>query len=158
MPSTYPANGGGYYVNRYTLLFDIKVSYRGLRIPLYCSYPQGGFDAGLIISPDGALGVGYLYTDTEDYTDPNIVPLNEWVQIGYIVDMTTQSATILFNKTVLYSLDIPDGLDGYLSLYTEADTTPVFSLFADYYGLVNVSVSNFKFWNDSLSSTFLLTV
>jgi hypothetical protein len=72
--------------------------------------------------------------------------------------MSTKSATILYNKTIIKRLDIEDGLDGYLSLYTIEDDLPFFSLFADYYGLVNISVSNIKFWNDSMAATELLSV
>jgi hypothetical protein len=47
----------------------------------------------------------------------------------------------------MYTVDSVEGDSSYL----------FFSLFADYYGYVNMSVSKFTFWNDSITGTEMLT-
>ena len=90
------------------------------------------------------------------YTSAGIVPLDQWTQVGLVVDMTTVSVTIYVNKTKIKRVDVFALIDGWLSLLPEFYKENGFVLFADKNGIANYSLSRVQFWNDSLPASKLI--
>ncbi|MHC4560929.1 MAG: hypothetical protein ACYS80_26915, partial [Planctomycetota bacterium] len=106
------ANGGGGWVNEYTMIFDIKTDTPDW-LPIYNTGYDNYNDAELWVRDDGALG------DAGIYLTPGIAQ-GIWVRI--VVTRKTDGPTwyryIYVNGTLVSNEFNPEGLDGNSSLYT----------------------------------------
>jgi hypothetical protein len=103
-------NGGGAYVNDYTVAYDVYVP--GLNwTALFNTDPSHGNDADFYVAPDGAVGIGDL-----GYSAPGVIQPNTWHRVVFSHDRT--------NNAVRYHVDgverfasAASPLDGRFSLY-----------------------------------------
>ena len=106
------ANGGGSYVNEYTMIFDIKIDSLDW-FPVYNTGYNNYNAAELWVRGDGAVGSGA-------YTDPGLVPEGTWVRLVVTrkLDGTTWYRYIYVDGTLVSNQFNPEGTDGNSSLYT----------------------------------------
>lgn len=74
-------NGGGAYVNQYTLIYDLYLPIPGWR-PLLQTDLSNSNDGDFFIRPDGGIGINNIY-------DGN-VPFGEWHRVAIAIDLAGQ--------------------------------------------------------------------
>ena len=161
------ANGGGSYINQYTLIEDIYVpSTSNAYIPLFQTAPgnTSGNDADFYISPSGALGDGGSASGLGGYSSSKIT-YGAWNRIALTIN-TAGAVNIYDNGTNIYtnsaySAFSGNGLDGRYSLYYDGaganKTAPDALLFNEGYDTTGTStapleVSAIAFQDSVLSS------
>jgi hypothetical protein len=132
-----PPNGGGSYVNQYTVIMDVLFpaggnpnnSWIALLSTNYDTYNDADW---YINDPDLGMGIG------GDYTDP-LNPLrftrDTWHRIVLVIDLAASYSYRSYIDGVLQNevQDYANDLDGGMSLYSTNDTTPWFLLFTEGY-------------------------
>ena len=107
-------NGGGGYVNEYTMIFDVKATQADW-LPIYNTGYDNYNAADFWMNAEGALGSG-------SYSDAGAMPLNTWVRL--VVVRTLEAGSWVRDVYVDGSLVLDDlgaeGSDGNSSLYTNA--------------------------------------
>jgi hypothetical protein len=107
-------NGGGGYVNEYTMVFDLKATNADW-LPIYNTNYNNQNAADFWVAADGAVGSG-------SYSDPGVLPLNTWVRLvvvrrledgSWVRDVYIDGTKVLDNLGV-------ETLDDNSSLYTNA--------------------------------------
>lgn len=118
------ANGGGAYVNLYSLVMDIlypEISnniWRALFQTSGSNNNDADFyvgDGGVSPSPNG-IGISGVYHGT-------IVP-NTWHRIGFSVDLTRSKMDKYIDGIYVGTTNLGSGVDGRWSLYTKSDNVP----------------------------------
>jgi len=123
------ANGGGDYVNAYTMVLDLRIDTPDW-LPVYNTNDNNTNGAELWISPDGAIGVG------AEYSAAGVFVPDVWTRLVIRrSDFSGQWQTELFvNGVFVIATSLNDGLDGYSSLYTNAQRdTGQFTILSDGY-------------------------
>ena len=120
-------NGGGSYVNEYTLIFDIIIDDPDW-LPLYNTGYDNYNAAELWIRSDGAVGVGA-------YTSAGVVPEDTWTRL--VITRRVEGGTCyrnIYADGILVSENHDsDSIDGGMSLYTNAQQPPgQFTILSDY--------------------------
>jgi len=131
----FPSNGGGGYLNQYTIILDASFPGIGDWISLYQTNEAyddtaGHFDLSdsndgdLFIDPDGHVGISGVYGGT--------LTVNTWYRIALVVDLVAGTLTTYADGVQIQQLT-GQGLDGRFALYTSTDPDPYdwFFLFAD---------------------------
>jgi hypothetical protein len=131
----FPSNGGGGYLNQYTIILDASFPGIGEWISLYQTNEAyddaaGHFDLSdsndgdLFIDPDGQVGISGVYGGT--------LTVNTWYRIALVVDLVAGTLTTYADGVQIQQLT-GQGLDGRFALYTSTDPDPYdwFFLFAD---------------------------
>src|SRR5262245_9960120 len=149
----FPGNGGGVYVNQFTLIMDVMFPDRS---------PSGGWaallqtnccnqnDADWFVNPDGGMGVSG--------TLGGAIQAGIWTRIARSVDLQAGTYTsYLDGAQVQQNLgSAPDmGVDGRFSLYTPTDPDPEdhFFIFADQSGEdAEGFVNSFQFRDSALGA------
>ncbi len=112
-----PANGGGSYVNQYTLILDVMFPSRPIGwAALWQTNPGNGNDGDWFINPAGGLGISSVYGGS--------VVDGTWNRVALVVDSAANTFTSYLNGTPVQQLSGPNP-DGRWSL----DATAL--LFAD---------------------------
>lgn len=119
-------NGGGIYVNDYTLIFDLYLpSSADSWLPFYNTTAQNANDADCWVRlSDGAVGVSGVYDGS--------IPGNTWTRVALAFGHEGGSEKLhkYIDGVPVGTQDL-GGLDGRWSLYTKDDGTPWFFLFTD---------------------------
>jgi hypothetical protein len=131
----FPANGGGAYVNQYTIILDLMSPGIGDWISLYqtneaynddtSSYDlSDSNDGDWFINPEGGIGISGVYGGA--------LTANTWYRIALVVDLAAGTYTSFIDGAQVQQL-VGQGLDGRFALYTPSDPDPYdwFLLFAD---------------------------
>jgi 5'-nucleotidase / UDP-sugar diphosphatase len=105
-------NGGGQYVNNYTLILDIYVPNIDWTA-LFNTNPIHGNDADWYISPDSKLGIGDL-----GYSADPVIQANTWHRVAFVRDFTNGTAKYFVDGSLVRSAGPGEG-DGRFSLYAE---------------------------------------
>ncbi|MEN6387138.1 MAG: hypothetical protein ABFD79_18315 [Phycisphaerales bacterium] len=137
------ANGGGDYVNQYTIVMDITLpDPAGWRSLLQtCDEPMGN-DGDMWIASDGSVGVG------ANYSAEGIIPTNAWKRIVMAANLGSYFKVYVDGVEVLNITDSKAALNGDLSLYDYS-----VSFFADNDGEDGAVICNtLGYWNRTLSS------
>jgi hypothetical protein len=129
VPHDMPPNGGGAYVNQFTLIMDVMFPDRS---------PSGGFasllqtnccnqnDGDWFIDPAGGIGILGSYAGS--------VPESEWHRLALVVDLTVGTMTYYVDGVQVQVIE-GEFLDGRFSLYSPTDGDPdpyeTFFIFAD---------------------------
>jgi hypothetical protein len=119
-------NGGGVYVNEYTLVFDMYIPGSGDSwLPFYNTTAQNANDADCWVRlSDGGVGVSGVYEGS--------VPRNAWARVALV--FAYEGGSVKLHKYIdgspVGTQDL-GGIDGRWSLYSEYDGTPWFFLFTD---------------------------
>ena len=121
-----PPNGGGAYVNQYTILMDVMFPDRspsGGWASLYQTNESNSNDGDWFIDPTGALGISGVYGGS--------VPEGEWHRLGLVVDLTVGTFISYIDGVQVQQLN-GQGLDDRFALYSKNDGgNDGFSIFAD---------------------------
>lgn len=116
-------NGGGSYVNNYTVLYDVLVPSPwpiDYIVPFFNTDPANGNDADFYLYGDGEIGIG------SGYSAPNTLLPNTWYRVAFVASASTLSYYV--NGSLVASR-AGDGVDGRWSLYSNLDAGPDLLLF-----------------------------
>lgn len=121
-------NGGGAYINCYTLLFDMLVPspWEAEYIVPYFNadpYNLSGNDADFYLQSNGSIGIGYT-----GYSATNVVKADTWSRVTFVADLAANTLTYYVNGTAVKS-GAANGLEGRWSLYSNQDAGPDLFLF-----------------------------
>lgn len=115
------ANGGGSFVNQYTLIMDVMfpTASSSQWRSLFQTNPSNANDGDLFVSPANGIGISGEYHGT--------ILANTWHRVAFVVDLTlpAQHLRKFIDGTLVGAQDLSPGLDGRWAL----DTTAL--LFAD---------------------------
>jgi hypothetical protein len=119
------ANGGGWYVNQYTIIYDLLFpaesdgQWRSLWQTNECNWNDGDF----FVNPSGGIGI------SSDYEGQILV--DTWHRVALAVNCDPNTAPPAVDKYIdgayVGSTDL-DGLDGRWTLYTQSDGLPTLLL------------------------------
>jgi hypothetical protein len=104
------ANGGGLYVNDYTMIWDVYIPTINWTA-LVNTNPEHGNDSDLYIAPDGTLGIAGL-----GYTGGAVVSPGAWHRIAFVHDRTNDAAAYYVDGSPVFTT-AASPLDGRWSLY-----------------------------------------
>jgi len=133
-------NGGGSYVNEFTLQIDFKVESLNMWHCFYQTYPENNNDGDCFINPSGNIGVAA--TGYSGFT----ISANEWYRLIITVDNGTFYNYYLDGE--LINQGAAQDIDGRFSL------DPLLLMFADEDGEDNlINVTEIGIWDRPLSAT-----
>jgi hypothetical protein len=120
-------NGGGGYLNRYTLIMDVMFPDRGAGFTsLFQTNCCNENDGDWFLNPTGGLGIDGVYGGS--------VPDGVWHRLALVVDLVAGTMTHYVNG-VKVSENTGQALDGRFAIYSPTDTDPepfeTFFIFAD---------------------------
>lgn len=108
-----PANGGGIYVNNYTLIFDINIPVLAFT-PLFNTNETHANDADFYVGDDGSVGIGAI-----GYSSGGLIQPGAWHRVAFV-----RNASAGFTKYYIDGVEVFSGvagaIDGRFSLYTDA--------------------------------------
>jgi hypothetical protein len=136
-------NGGGAYVNQFTLVMDVNFPDRspsGGWAALYQTNENNANDGDWFINPDDGIGISGNYGGS--------VPEGEWHRLALVLDLVAGTFTS-FIDGVQVQQNTGEGLDGRFSLYSTADgPLEGFFIFADENGDDAAGLVNSVFFVD----------
>lgn len=139
-------NGGGGYVNLYTLVIDFKIPALGSWYAFHQTNESNANDGDSFISPNGAIGVG----DT-GYSANDAIQSETWYRLAIVTELTAGGVDYYLNGELLFDGGAA-GVDNRFSLYSTNDTTPWVLLFADNDGDdADMTVSTVMFFDSALT-------
>ncbi|HEX5218092.1 MAG TPA: hypothetical protein VFZ59_00870, partial [Verrucomicrobiae bacterium] len=147
-----PPNGGGEYINQYTMIFDVLLPSPIAWFPFFNTNPgnTAGNDADFYVSPAGALGIGDI-----GYSATNLIAANTWYRIAFAADLAAGTVSYYRNGTPVFAGNAD--LDGRHSIYSNAEPGPDLLLFneGDTSGVYThvVYLSSFLFTDRTLSAS-----
>lgn len=109
-------NGGGDFVNQYTMIFDVLINWPINWTPFFNTSPTNANDADFYVAPDASLGIAAL-----GYSEAGEVATNEWLRIALAVDLGAGYAAYYIDGTEVFALTGESLLDGRFALYSNAD-------------------------------------
>jgi len=109
-------NGGGLYVNNYTIIFDLLSPGAANWTSLFNTNPDNpaGNDGDFYIAPDGAVGIG-----TGGYSAAGAIAQNTWYRLAFVDNGTTLSYYL--NGTFVGQRTSGVAIDGRWSLLSNSD-------------------------------------
>jgi endonuclease/exonuclease/phosphatase family metal-dependent hydrolase len=143
-------NGGGVYINQFTILFDLLIPAPLGRTALFNTNPQNANDADWYVEANGRLGsIGIGYGPT------NLMVANTWYRIAFAADLSAGTVTYYINGNPIFTG--ATSLDGRYSLYSSIDPGPDLLLFneGDSAGVYThlLYLSSFAFTDRTLSAS-----
>jgi len=145
-----PANGGGSYVNNYTMIWDLYIPTLNWTA-LMNTAPDHSNDADFYVANDGTVGIGAL-----GYSANPVIAAGQWYRVAMVEDQTHNQARYYVNGTEVFSGNA-DSLDGRFSLYTGSDTPPQLVILGEGDSTGNyandVYLSAYYFTDDALSDS-----
>jgi hypothetical protein len=126
-----PPNGGGQYVNKYTVIMDVMFPDRspsGGWASLWQTNEANANDGDWFVNPEGGLGISGVYGDGGSPIQDGV-----WYRVALVVDLSAGAGTLTsFKDGVQVQQLTGQGLDGRFSLYSVNDgAIDGFWLFAD---------------------------
>ena len=115
-------NGGGIYINQFTIIFDLLIPSPLDWTALFNTNPQNVNDADWYVDPNGRLGTGAI-----GYAPNNTISSGAWHRIAFAADLSAGVVNYYVNGTPVFSGSA--SLDGRHSLYSNADSGPDLLLF-----------------------------
>jgi hypothetical protein len=108
-------NGGGSYVNQYTIIYDFLSPGPLNWTPFFNTDPANGNDADFYLAYDGTVGIGSLYSGS-------IIAPNTWYRLAFVANLSAGTMSYYVNGTQVASgSQGGSGLDGRWSLYSNLD-------------------------------------
>jgi endonuclease/exonuclease/phosphatase family metal-dependent hydrolase len=142
-------NGGGAYINQFTMIWDLLLPGSVGWTPLMNTNPQNANDADFYIDPLERLGIGAI-----GYSANGLIASNTWYRIIFAADLPAGTVKYYLNGNLVFTGAA--GLDGRHSLYSDVDAGPDLFLFneGDTSGTYThaVLVSSFAFTDRTLSA------
>jgi hypothetical protein len=145
-------NGGGGYINQYTMIFDVLLPSPINWFPFFNTNPAnpGGNDADFYVAPDGSIGIAAI-----GYSAISLIAPNTWYRIAFVADLAAGTVTYYRNGTPVYTGNA--GIDGRHAIYSNADAGADLLLFneGDTSGVYThvVYLSSFLFTDRTMSAS-----
>lgn len=117
-------NGGGSYINQYTLIMDVLVPGAINWTALFNTDPGNGNDADWYIASDGSIGINAL-----GYTAANVIVPDTWYRLAFTADLGAGLASYYLNGAPVLQRMGGSLVDGRYSLYSTNDNLPSLLLF-----------------------------
>jgi len=111
-------NGGGAYVNQYTVIYDILSPGAPNWTALFNTNPgnPAGNDADFYFAPDRSVGIGSIYSSA------GVIASDTWYRIAFVANLSSGTMTYYVNGTqVAAGSQGGSGLDGRWSLNSNLD-------------------------------------
>jgi hypothetical protein len=111
-------NGGGSYVNQYTLIYDLLSPGTPDWTALFNTNPgnPSGNDADWYLAPDQSIGIGSIYSPA------NTIVANTWYRVAFVANLSTGTMSYYVNGTqVATGSQGGSGVDGRWSLNSNLD-------------------------------------
>lgn len=118
------SNGGGAYINQYTIVMDLLVPGPIDWVALFNTDPDNDNDADWYLAPDRSIGIQAL-----GYTSVNVFNLDTWYRLVFAADLGDGVVTYYLNGAQIFQRSGASLLDGRYSLYSTNDNLPAFLLF-----------------------------
>lgn len=148
-------NGGGTYLNQFTMIFDLLLPGALNWFPLFNTATGNGNDADFYVNSAGALGIGVI-----GYSASGLVAVNTWYRIAFAADLAAGTVAYYLNGNSVFSGSA--ALDGRHSLYSNLDPGPDLLLFNedDTSGVFTheVYLSSFFFTDRQMSAAEILAL
>ena len=109
-------NGGGVYLNQFTLIWDLLVPAPLGYVPLFNTNPQNANDADFYIDPTGSVGTGAI-----GYSGAGALSAGAWHRLAFAADLSAGVATYAVDGAVVFAGSAGAALDGRYSLYSNVD-------------------------------------
>jgi hypothetical protein len=136
------ANGGGTYVNQYSVAFDIRLPVLGTYYALLNTSPTNSNDGEVWINRSGQLGHG---TYSAERLEANV-----WYRVVFSVDLAIGERRYFVNGRLVHR-QVGDKLDGRFAINSMRAEKPFFTLFADSNGdSAPIDVRQVALWNYAL--------
>lgn len=142
-------NGGGQYVNQYTLIYDLYypgssgASWRSL----WQTLTDNSNDGDVFISPEGGIGISQIYN--------GVVTPDEWHRIAFVIDLAGPGAHPVLVKFI-DGVKVGEQTTGLSGVDGRFSLDPSALLFADNDGdAAQGYVSSIQFANGRLSDAYL---
>ncbi|HTD85815.1 MAG TPA: hypothetical protein VK850_04500, partial [Candidatus Binatia bacterium] len=115
-------NGGGVYINQFTVIFDMLVPAPLGRTALFNTNPQNANDADFYVETNGRVGTSGI-----GYSTPGVIASNAWHRIAFVADLAAGTVAYYVNGNSVFNG--ASALDGRYSLYSAVDGGPDVLLF-----------------------------
>lgn len=111
-----PPNGGGAFINQYTMVFDILLPSPINWFPFFNTNPSNasGNDADFYIAPDGSVGIAVI-----GYSVAGIISANTWHRVVFAADLAVGTVAYYLNGAPVFTGNAP--MDGRHAIYSNAD-------------------------------------
>ncbi len=117
-------NGGGGYINQFTMILDVLLPEQLGWTALFNTNPQNANDADWYVDATGRLGIGEL-----GYSSAGTVVANAWHRLAFAADLGAGIVTFYCNGLQVRHRTGASLLDGRFSLYSNLDAGPDLLLF-----------------------------
>lgn len=107
-------NGGGIYINQFTLIWDILIPSPLGWTALHNTNPGNANDADFYVDSSGRLGIGDI-----GYSAAGTIVAGAWYRIAFVADLAAGSVTYYVNGNSVFTGTA--ALDGRHSLYSNID-------------------------------------
>src|SRR6185503_17238651 len=77
-------NGGGVYLNQFTIIYDVLVPGSLGWVPLFNTNPANANDADFYIRNDGAVGINVI-----GYSAAGVIAANTWNRVAFAADLAS---------------------------------------------------------------------
>jgi endonuclease/exonuclease/phosphatase family metal-dependent hydrolase len=115
-------NGGGVYLNQYTLIWDLLIPSPLGWLPLFNTNPENANDADLYIDPSGRVGTGAI-----GYSPEGTIRADTWHRLAFVADLAASRVQYYVDGQIVLTGNA--ALDGRHSLYSNVDPGPDLLLF-----------------------------
>jgi len=115
-------NGGGAYINQFTIIFDLVIPAPLGWVPLFNTNPQNANDADFFVDADGRLGIGAI-----GYSSNGTITSNTWHRVAFAANLASNTVTYYVDGQSVFTGAA--SLDGRHSLYSSLDSGPDLLLF-----------------------------
>ena len=144
-------NGGGSYINQYSVVLDIYSPGAAGWQAIFNTAPENHNDADFYINPDGALGIGDL-----GYSAAGTIAQGTWYRIAFTADLGAGNVSYYVNGSPVHNRTGGSLLDGRFALYSNQDPLPSLLLFNEGDGSDNYThplyVNSIYFTDEALGS------
>jgi hypothetical protein len=144
-------NGGGAYINQFTVLFDLLIPGSLNWTALFNTNPGNENDADWYVAADGSLGIGAL-----GYSAVNVIQPGTWHRVAFAADLGAGVVKFYVDGNLVRERTGGSLLDGRFSLYSPIDQLPSLLLFneGDGSGVYTheLYVSSFAFTDRTMGS------
>jgi hypothetical protein len=109
-------NGGGAYVNQYTVIMDFLSPGAPNWTALFNTNPSNGNDADFYVASDRSVGIGGVYSAA------GAIASDTWYRLAFVMNATAGTMTYYINGTQVASgSQGGSGLDGRWALFSNLD-------------------------------------
>jgi hypothetical protein len=141
-------NGGGEYINQYTMIFDVLIPGDLNWTPFFNTLPSNGNDADWYVDDAGAIGIGAL-----GYSAAGAFTVDQWHRVAFVADLGLGVVRYYVDGVEVFQRTGGSMLEGRFSLYNDQHEGPDVRLFNEPSGSYTheLLVSSIFFINETLT-------